>query len=229
MLLEDESKIVADTARTNGEEPLKHISFLCEHSAEYVLVHNIVEILSHEYDCIIPIFFWTTREGTSIASKGMGCNSVKLVTAYARRPKVQYPFDTAIQMKVNALLFHAAESGLSVGSPVLAGVPLANNLLQFTMSTQCSWFQLHKPANDARDVEIRLALDGSCVDHDYDCSAVEGPLTIDEILYTVRNNARLMSWKEAVYGMRYIRTQEDNEQLWFLRSGYRPFYLVIPS
>jgi hypothetical protein len=205
---------------------IKPLSFLCEHSVEYVLVHDIVKRLSLEYDRIIPIYFWVNREGTSIASKGIGRNSVRIITVYARRPKVKGPHDTSILMKINNQLFKAAELASSLGSPVLAGIPLTTNLLQFNMSTLCSWFQLQISANRREDVEIQLALDGTLIDHNNISPAVNGPLTTENILSIIKTNTHSMSWGKAVNSMRIIR---DNERYTRFMSGYRPFYLVIPS
>lgn len=207
----------------------KLASFLCEHTVEYVLVHNLVKTLCREFECVVPIFLWVTREGTSLASRGIGFRLVRIVTAYARRPKVEGTNDRTISMKINASLFQAAASGLSEGSPVLAGIPLVTNLLEFTMEASCVWFQLLTPVDSLEDVEVRLALDGARIDSDLVCPVVDGPLTTDRILSIIKNNARPTTWDNAVDLMRRIRAQGEGKQHGFSMSGYRPFYLVIPS
>jgi hypothetical protein len=97
------------------------------------------------------------------------------------------------------------------------------------MSTPCSWFQLHKPSNGVKDVEIQLALDGSRVGSEPACPAIEGPLTGDGILSIVRSKARPISWEASFEGMRLIKIQGGYGQHWFFTPGYKPFYLIIPS
>jgi len=199
-------------------------SFISEHTAEYALVRSLVGVLSRQFSTIIPIYFWATREGSSIAGRGVGQQNVRVITAYARRPKVVNPDDSIVLMKINALLLQAGAAGLDVGIPVLAGVPLASGLLQFNIETPCSWFHINGRVPGDRDVEIRISLSGEAQDSDSSRPGVLGPLTADDLLSIVQSEARAMPWDVAVD---CISSGEGGIGGFFF-SGYRPFYLVLP-
>lgn len=203
-------------------------SFLSEHSAEYVLAPNIAKVLSAAYKAAIPLYYWTTREGASLAAAEMGGQNVRLVTAFARRPKVCKAEAKEILMKVNASLLQASTIACQLGSPVFAGVPLAAGLLQFNANTPCTWFHLGEPGTSNEDVYVRMDIEGNRLGGARDNSdLVKGPLTDKEMLNAVKSCTRAMPWDIAVRAMRDIRSF-GNDGRWFM-SGYRPFFLVIPE
>ena len=208
---------------------MRPTSFISEHTAEYALVCDLVAILSREHPNVIPVYFWTTREGSTVASKSVGTCKVRVVAAYARRPKVTDPTNTAILMKVNSLLLQAGAAGMEAGSPVFAGVPLAAGLLQFSLKTPCCWFHLKDDSPEDRDINIQISLSGQRQEGDLDSSGVAGPLTIDEILTVVRQHTRPMCWDEAICCIRHIRSRGEIGMRGFFFSGYRPFYLILPE
>jgi len=201
-------------------------SFLSEHSAEYVLVPNIAKVLSAAYKITIPLYFWATREGGSIAASDMVAQKVRIVTAFARRPKVHNSGSEEIMMKVNASLLQASALGCQRGSPVLFGVPLAAGLMQFNANTPCAWFHLGDTGPFNADVHVRMDTKGKRLGCSTDnTDLVRGPLTDKEILATVKSSTRAMPWNIAVQTMRGMRSFANNGD-WFL-GGYRPFFLVI--
>lgn len=204
-------------------------SFISEHTAEYALVHSLVSIFSVEYANVIPMYFWTAREGASMASRSVGERRVRVVTAYARRPKVNDPTDTTVLMKVNSLLLRAGAIGAQTGIPVFTGVPLASGLLQYSLNTPCCWFYISNEYPDDRDINISLDLSGERQGGDSSSSGVSGPLQADEVLSIVKQHSRLMCWEEAVDCMRRVRSRGEIGMRAFYFSGYRPFYIVLPS
>jgi len=208
---------------------VKATSFVNEHSVEYVLVNHLVAMLSQEHRSLIPIFFWKTREGSRTATQGMLGQHVRLLTVFARRPKVLQPFAQTVLMKVNSTLFDAAGAATDYGSPVLAGIPRSSSLLNFTFDVACSWFRLlpgHCGAN--ADVEISVSVDGSVTTGVV--APVEGPLDTREILRIARLDATSMSWDKAVEAIIEIRRSSTTDGYWRFRgTGYRPFFLLIPS
>lgn len=203
-------------------------SFISEHTAEYALVRSLVGILSRQFSTIIPVYFWATREGSSIAARGVGQQHVRVIAAYARRPKVVNPDDSIVLMKINTLLLHAGAAGLDVGIPVLAGVPLATGLLQFSIETPCSWFHINGRVPRDQDVEILISLSGEAQESNSSRPGVVGPLTAEDILGIVQSKARTMPWEVAVDCIRRVRSSGEIGMRGFFFSGYRPFYLVVP-
>lgn len=201
-------------------------SFISEHTAEYALVPSLVGILSRHFSSIIPVYFWATREGSTIAGRSVGPQHVRVIAAYARRPKVINPEDSMVLMRINARLLHAGAAGLDVGIPVFAGVPLASGLLQFSIETPCSWFHINGRAPGDQDIEIRISLSGEAQGSDVGRPGVVGPLTADEVFGIVRSETRAMPWDVAVNSIRRVRSSGDIGMHFF--SSYRPFYLILP-
>lgn len=209
---------------------MKATSFVNERSVEYVLVNCLVAILAQEHRTLIPIFFWKTREGSKIAAQGMLGQHVRLLTVFARRPKVLAPCAKTVLMKVNSTLFDAAATASTYGCPVLSGVPLTSSLLTFTIDVPCSWFRL-KPAHFDKNADaevVELLMDGT-VASDL-VTSLEGPLDTREILRIARTDATTLSWDEAVEAMTSIRRSSTPNRRWlFGGTAYRPFFLLIPS
>ena len=90
---------------------MKHGSFISEHTAEYILVPNLLRRLTPHYQHIIPMFFWSTREGNTIAARTMSDVTVRLLTAFPRRPKIAASHPNRITMKVNQRLLAYARAG----------------------------------------------------------------------------------------------------------------------
>ncbi len=203
-------------------------SFVNERSVEYVLVNHLVAVLTQEHRTLIPIFFWKTREGSRIATQGMLGQHVRLLTVFARRPKVLQPFAQTVFMKVNSELLDAAVAASTYGSPVLAGIPRTSSLLNFTVNVPCSWFLLHPGHRGAiADVEVSVPVDGSAAAGVG--APVEGPLGTGEIL-RITGTATSISWDEAVEAMTAIRKSSSPGGYWrFGGTGYRPFFVLIPS
>lgn len=198
-------------------------SFVNEHSAEYVLVPAFVRILAAQYPAVIPVFFWRTREGGRLARAGMGNAVVKVVTVYARRPKLSDPGDAQIVMRVNPELLEAASLAANLGSPVFAGVPLATSICEFTLETRCAWFVLRRGASSdlGEDVVIDVADPG--IGHLG--GLVEGPIDDATIREIVRVEAEPMPWRDAVDVIATIRRVGGGDRPF---GSYRPFQLIIP-
>ena len=44
----------------------KYSSFISEHTAEYVLIPQLTDILKQKFEVVIPIYPWMTREGNNL-------------------------------------------------------------------------------------------------------------------------------------------------------------------
>jgi hypothetical protein len=202
------------------------VSFTNEHSAEYLLVPDLVHRLETGFDTIIPDFVWLSRLGQRIAKQSLADGQYRLVTAYARRPKVITAGDPQVMMRVNGDLFGAAHVGERLGCPVLAGVPLVSHMLAFTLGADCAWFQLHDlggALNAPSDVWLDVA--SSVSSGGYGLSA---PLNSIELLRIVRSAACLDRTEivDAIHEMRYAAAPAHASR-W--GGSYKPFHLLIPA
>jgi hypothetical protein len=202
-------------------------AFLSEHTAEYVLVPSIVSILSRQFTKVIPLYFWSTREGSKVSR---GCDlsqPMRLINVFARRPKVETPHQPTMEVKFNSTLFDAASHSIDAGIPVFAGVPLVSSLMKFNLDTHCAWFSIS--GADSPDVYYQLTLEGEVDWKSDQCSAVTGPLHENEIIEVTLEYSREMFWSEAIENLRLIRRvarQADGYRSMF-GGGYHPFSVLL--
>lgn len=204
---------------------MKSIGFMSENTAAYALMPDLVGHLSAHHQRIIPLRFSSTREGARTADESMRESGVKVLAAYARRPKVAHAGDETILVKINALLFGSARAGAAFGIPVLAGVPLVSSLLEFSIGVPCAWF-LVEPVEQA-DTEFSLRLSQPSEVRN-PVNGVSGPLTSEEIADIAASQCRGMDWMLAGHGMRSVKEQEQGYRGPF-GAGYAPFFLAMTA
>jgi hypothetical protein len=78
-------------------------SFISEHSVEYILVANLTETLTTHFNRVIPIYFLSTREGSIISRECGPSQVVKVVSVFARRPKVNFAGQSVIENKIQRI------------------------------------------------------------------------------------------------------------------------------
>lgn len=202
-------------------------SFMSEHTAEYALVPDLVGLLAEHFSTVIPLYFWATREGSRVGRGTRIDAPVRVVAAFARRPKVSNPGDEKILVKINDALFAAAQAGEEVGIPVLAGVPLVNSLAQFSMVVRCAWFHITAAPQSWWDAEFWIPMsDDGAHSHVELPHGVVGPLTGTHVVEAVDSQCRDLCWEEALDSMRHVKIAGGHQHPIF-GGGYRPFFLVM--
>ena len=58
---------------------MKAISFMSENTAAYALVPDIVAHLSEHFTHVIPVYFWSTREGSRLGIESMVNQTVRVI------------------------------------------------------------------------------------------------------------------------------------------------------
>ena len=202
------------------------ISFISEHTAEYVLVPQICSVFSSHYKAVIPFYFWATREGSSVSYIP---ERVQLVSVFARRPKVIQPGGEDITVKFNDLLFDIARLFSTLGIPVLAGVPVVSSLGNLRLDSRCAWFLISGNTDEPTDVECRLSIAEDRVEFTGDRGGIEGPLSDTEIRSYCSERASRMPWDKAVGGILSVRRSIPWPlgPFWAARGPYKPFYLAL--
>ncbi|NQT93803.1 MAG: hypothetical protein HQ559_13675 [Lentisphaerae bacterium] len=202
-------------------------SFMSEHTAEYALVPDLVAQLAERFPTIIPLYFWATREGSRVGRESLIDAPVRVVAAFARRPKVFDPGDERILVKINDVLFAAAQAGEQVGIPVLAGVPLVNSLVEFSTGVRCAWFHIAATPSSAWEAEFWIPVSGEeGINHLELPQGVAGPLTGADVVDAVDSQCRDLCWEEALYAMRHVKSAGGYQHPLF-GGGYRPFFLMM--
>lgn len=209
-----------------GSEAPPLRSFLSEHSAEYVLVPNLTAQLATAFPRIIPLFFWSTREGNATALEGSGDMGVRVVTAFARRPRISARQPGHVFVKINAELFdYAAVSG-AVGMPVLAGVPVVQALHDFFTDAACAWFSVN-PLSSSGEVVIEAGSAPQAAANALTEGKPIQPVNARELV-ALALRARVWTWSEAATHLRACRRALDRGARFPFAAGYRPFHLLLP-
>jgi len=206
---------------------MKETSFMSEHTAEYALVPDLIDKFSGRFPNITPVYFWGTREGSRVGHESVSGRVSRVVAVFARRPKVLHPGDKSILVKINDILFAAARAGEEVGIPVLAGVPLVNNLVDFSLEVPCSWFQITATSHRHEDYEFRLTLSGQ-PQRSALPKGVVGPLTKMELIDIAESSCHELDGMLALDGMRHVKSAGRFQHPIF-GGGYRPFFLLITT
>jgi hypothetical protein len=204
-------------------------SFLSEHSVEYALVPNLVRQLTATFQDVIPIFFWSTREGNTTAGCSFRDVPVKILSIFARRPKISASRPESIFMKINSQLLEYATRAQKAGIPTLAGIPLAASLEAFGLHSSCCWFQLNGTSGDIGDQFVEISLDGTTFAVSNTSNGrLHDPLSGTQI-QAIASNSRVFSWENAVDIIRSLRTDEESTVRYFNFGGYKPFHLILSS
>lgn len=201
-------------------------SFISEHSSEYILVAKLAGILNRQFDTVIPIYFLSTREGGLISSECSPSRLVKIVSVFARRPKVNVPNQPYVEVKFNESLFKIAGLSSLMGIPTFAGIPLASSIMDLNLAIDCAWFQL--TGSEIGDVAYEIALDGKVLHKFRESSAIEGPLSQTELIGRVSSACRSIEWGDAIEKLRTIRRGTRDETNGYpFGGGYHPFHLML--
>ena len=207
------------------------IGFLSEHSVEFVLVPQLISILSKTYSNIVPFYFWAAHEGNSVSHSCDTGEYIRLIAVYPRRPKVSHPHDSEILIKFNAALFEKAREYEQSGIPVFAGVPRVSSIMDFRLNTPCSWFEI-LGAEGPTDIEGTISLESEERWAIPNNDVIRGPLSKEQLVNSVKSRSALMRWDEAIRHIREVRKTKNYTHFFTdlfggRFGGYKPFYLML--
>lgn len=207
-------------------------SFMSEHTAEYVLVNNIVGRLSPTFPNIIPLFFWMTREGNNTAIASMHGLHLRLVVCFARRPKVDWAAPNCLLMKINSELIDYRKACAPHNIPVLAGVPMIKSLSSLRLHSTCNWFDLASFDSVRREVYVEVDSNGASTLGNSGLR-IATPLTNSDFEELIRRSP-LMTWDHAVECLRHARRTVRDLSInsygyapFPFGGGYKPFLLLV--
>lgn len=200
-------------------------SFICEHTAEYLLTRSIVDLLLPHFEWVIPVYFWNSREGASMAMQSMANKSVRIVPVYARRPKIKAPGQDHVLMKINYHIFEAAAIADRFGFPMFAGLPLITDFAGLSPDAKCAWFRIHEPSNiDFMDYELVVTIKdfGNTTSHQ---SENVLRITEESLSEHIRRAAKTWSWEDAIKIIYLIKRKGMGDRLF--GNGYQPFFIIL--
>lgn len=196
-------------------------SFISEHTAEYILIPKLTQILKQKFELVVPIFPWMTREGNNF-SKSIHCrDSFKIVGFYPRRPKIKQT-EYKILIKINSEFIDGAKEALKINIPMLAGCPLIKNFWELNEETQCIWIKLNEETKSLYELEYErekpnefMILDNVCV--------LENDEDILNFVSTVCDTHNFESLVQAIETIR-----RHSSTVYFMGFGsYKPIYFLL--
>jgi hypothetical protein len=196
---------------------------MSEHSAEFVVVPALARILASTYKRVTPLYVWLSREGSGWA--GDLETPLRVVVLFARRPKVEWPGQSSIRMKINSELHRDASYWKSRGIPAFAGVPLVSSLATLDFRSRCAWFSIGS-RDDGLETIVSLSL-GGAADHSVPVPGIRGPLTDRELIEMVCREATETTWGKTVFAIREHRRSIAQLQTPFFSPGYKPVFLLL--
>lgn len=202
-------------------------SFVSEHTTEYVLVPDLIRRLSPHFQSIIPMFFWSTREGNTTAARNMSGITVRLLTAFPRRPKISRLSDDRITMKVNQQLIDYARASADVGIAAFAGIPLVSSLFTFRIDSPCCWYDLREFFSTNTDCFVEMTLNGTVIPNPPSRSSIRQSSSDQQILNAV-NRSPTLQWDVAIETLCRIRYMQPKFNSFPFFGGYKPFHLIFP-
>lgn len=199
--------------------------FISEHSAEYVLVPKACAALRARYRVVVPFFFWATREGGTLSHQIGPRSKVRIVSIFARRPKLLNPGDPRILVRFNEELFRRARASEPSGIPVYAGVPFVHSYEELGNDPICLWFRIAATLDpDSTNGTVDIEVDGS--------GECQTPLPSNlrqlqpgDLSDDVMESTAGLDWCDALDTLRSIR-RAVNSGPWFF-GGYSPFHVLL--
>ena len=196
-------------------------SFICEHTAEYVLIPKLTQILKLKFDQVIPIFPWLTREGNNLSKQIHGQDEFKIVGFYPRRPKINLK-DNKVIIKINSEFIDGAEEALKMNIPMLAGCPLSKSFWDLDNNTKCIWIKLTNKTK--RYYEVQYSIENTTEFNVIDNTEILNGQ--EEILDFIISNSKTHNFESLIRGIHSIR--EHSSTVNFMGFGsYKPVYFLL--
>ena len=204
----------------------KATSFISEHTAEYILVPRLTNILKQKFKVVIPIFPWMTREGSNISKSLHQNDKFKILGLYPRRPKIALLDKENIYLKINEQIILGTRSGLTLGIPIIAGCPLARDFWELSKTPNCLWFRLNFKSNKNKEFQIKQT-ESLYLDMDLSKMVFQKE---NEILKYIIKNANLFDVDAAIEAFRKIKMDSMNLEYYSsfaFWGGYKPIYFLL--
>jgi hypothetical protein len=195
-------------------------SFICERTAEYILVPKLTSILRSRFKVIVPIFPWATREGGNLSKQIHKNDQFRVVGMFPRRPKLNSVNSSNIIIKINHQILVGAQYSIKFGIPIIAGCPLTKNLWELDNSPECIWIKLEQRSQD--DFEIDTGNIQSFIP--------DWIFPSEELLLNYLSEySILMDYQKAIESFKQTRgfLRETGYYRYFGIGGYKPVYFLL--
>jgi len=204
----------------------KVTSFICEHTAEYILIPKLKKILHKRFDIVTPIYPWASREGSNISKELHKYDKFKVVGLYPRRPKLVSAASTKITVKINEQILLGAQSGMKLGIPIIAGCPSVRNFWELGNSPNCVWIKLNQGFTETFELELEHIQSSN-----YMNQISKFIFTNEEDLLTyLSEKSELIDFTHAISSFRKIKMDSEGTGFYYpfrFMGGYKPVYFLL--
>ena len=202
-------------------------SFICERSAEYILVPQVIEALRNKFRYVVPIYPWISREGGNISKLVNGSYSFKVLGLYPRRPKL-LPNDERIIVKFSEQIIYGAKASQELGIPIIAGCPLAKNFWELSECEDFLWADLAEFNTDDIDYCAMVNAKGVMAE------APEGYFfndigRVSEIIDRSDKHFDISTFIDAIKEIKMSSRGSENYIPMYFMGGYKPVYFLLAN
>lgn len=204
----------------------KVTSFIGEHTVELTIAPIFKRILEKEFEFVVPIFPWMTREGGSISKLVHINDEFKIIWLYPRRPKLSAKEADSIFVKISEQIILGARSGEDQGIPIIGGLPLVRNFWELSKNPECLWLNID--FEDDAKLEYEIKFDNSFKPEELLSEKVLK--TDNEIIQLISKKAKSYNINEAVEAFRKIKMESMSLNFYSsfaYMGGYKPIYFFL--
>lgn len=205
-------------------------SFISEHSLEYMIAPQIGAVLKCKFSKVIPIYYWSTREGSSISSKIHANQKLRIMSVFPRRPKLEKNNTELIYGKINDSIIEFSGVAKSFGIPTIFCFPVITSL--FDIDSESILISMSVLNYDPLDIYFCVNKETKKVNF-YDSQENRIEILNANSIIELAANAQEYYWNESITKMNelrnpYRRSKNDYDRIWFVwMSQYKPIYFLL--
>lgn len=199
---------------------MKYSGFICEHTAEFVLVPKLISILRERFKYVSPLFPWLSRECGNLAKEIHKEDIFRVIGLQPKRPKMILNGEYAV-IKVNSEFITDALNASKAKIPMILGCPLAKSIWDVTPETECIWINLLQ--STPQDYIIQYNSD----DRLETIAGNQEFVNERQILDIVDTNSHEINYNDLVTAIRAIRGKGSPRSQFMGYGSYRPVYFLM--
>jgi len=207
-----------------GFKMVEPTSFISEHTAEFLLLPELIKVLGEKYANVAPIYPWLRREGGKLSMHIHEKDKFRVIGMFPRRPKMKRVDDEKLIFTFNSNVKAYAENGLKHGVPFIAGCPLVKNFWPSKEEGKVIWVEVTNNTPSRYEVNV-----------DNDSFSVEDGAPIlsnSEIIEKVNNTSKLFQISDFIDVVRSLKSASIPYGGGFfsqlgLVGGYKPVYFLV--
>jgi len=202
------------------------ISYMSEHTAEFILIPKLLEFFKTRYANVVPIYFWATREGNNLSRELHRNMNVKIFAFFPRRPKLDKKNPELIYGKINNLIIEFANFASSLNIPTIAGLPVVGSLSDLSLNPSICWFQIIE--SEPSDITFEISKHNTkIIFHNNENGAIK--ILTESDFDDIIEESKLYNWEDAIDNLKLLKPNSYSNTIFSrfnLWGIYRPIFLL---